>query len=204
MGIQCLADEYLQEMHPADATEKTDTVSYFLTNSIQSQQFFSCSFYKSYHADIVKWNISETDFSGCVQHIFCSVSQIALPKLFFRCQSQCLCSRKRIIFFTCAACFSYSKFPPIFSIHFFILVILFCWDQEWNNHLPQILLCLRIPLPLSCCCRYLSLDWSCLYIHCNHNPDQIPDPEEMKSSSGQKNIIPLSWSVQIFISRITR
>ena len=45
MGIQCLADVSIyRKCIQLMQSEKTDTVSYFLTNSIQSQQFFSCSF----------------------------------------------------------------------------------------------------------------------------------------------------------------
>lgn len=85
----------------------------------------------------VKWNISER---LCPAHILL-VSQITLPKLFFRCQNQCLCSRKRIIFCTCAACFSYSKFPGwYFSEETFFIVFkeLFCWEiRNSVQHCPH-------------------------------------------------------------------
>ena len=45
MGIQRLADVSIyRKCIKLMQSEKTDTVSYFLTNSIQPQKFFSCSF----------------------------------------------------------------------------------------------------------------------------------------------------------------
>ena len=154
----------------------------------------------------VKWNISETDFSGCVQHIFCSVPQITLPKLFFRCQSQCLCSRKRIIFCTCAACFSYSKFPAnIFNTLLYSCNIILLRDQEWNNHLPQILLQNADSAShLSCCCQ-IFIPWiDHVYIFTVITIQiKIPDPEENEIFFRTKEIdnSSLLSQFQIFISR---
>ena len=55
----------------------------------------------------------------------------SMKVLFFRCQSQCLCSRKRIIFCACTAYFSYSKFPAdIFNTLLYSCNIILLRDQE--------------------------------------------------------------------------